>query len=1044
MKHEFNGAGWMRTVLAAVALSAPGLLAETPEVKAVITYPAPGTAAAAGTSIHAELRGVMHSEVEVFRCYVDSELIQTQRSPPYKNNFADSKRYAPGMHLAIGKFQLKDGSVHGAAIPFVTGPQKPEYLDAASGMKDQGELYRLADRILEAENRYRITRIEYEGLSALLKQREGIPPVLLLRDIPLKSQENLRSLLASLEAGTGKLKEQIAALRKGHAKEISAAENTPRSKYKGRNSADFLDAKGYNGRYVIYTTVKGVNAIESGPYKDYGANFFTPYPQEFLNAEEILRYAAPRSQFATVFLSRIPDSRDRDRFPTVRSPGHGNFTRDEYRWLAWKYPETMLTQIDEWGMSRNWVVNRPPRKVGDRLDADQLFIDAVREFLDYWSPAGIGVFAWDNFGVPGPQFEGGCDLFLTQLFRGQHINSALANLRGDAKAYRKKFAVSVTEWSWLPSALDWGVLSDNQGTAGEFARITSAWRDKLPRYAEEDYTRLYQYSFFSGATAVGHEAWPRPPLKQFAEFLKKHPRIGFPENKIAILRGIGDSCALTVTGDDARAYGTNLTWNQDPYGLAAGQHVSEWGPHSHIRDFELLNVFYPDFGNAFYTARQFTGAPYGPIDMLYGRAPFRPEDYTMILMISVNIMNTEQAERLKKFVAGGGTLLLNTEQCLGRDGTFSGTGADFLREVCGVLPGPLQPEHDGTVRFISAQKFGFPLDARYRAASLPLRELKLVSATPLAVMDDSIPVCTVRNYGRGQVYLTASQWHWRLPKDFTLALIGKIADAQPQAAALSGPSRKIEVFVNRFQDGSGATVAVFNNQNGHTDLPHYRKTFTRVSEPIPGTAGKSFHIVLDDDKEKKIRIDFGKTIDFKKFDEFVMRLRADGPKPGGSFNVAFFDNTGKSAAWPYGQIRVGKLDQQGWFTRYTTPQYFNRSKVGHIQSEKGFDWNRVSALEIRLLRDHSNPKLEYTLRLQEFALENLMVHQPTGYQRSCIPFRGEISVNAAALGIDPGKARVFSAGTDWNLKPVASRAEGGKLLFHAEVPADWAEYVIRK
>ena len=970
--------------------------------------------------------------------YLDTEFVRQMLNPPEKPLNISLTLFEPnsGLHFLSGVADYEDGSQSIVTIPV--------YVQSKGNVpKDLPELTRLAEQIMPAYLRCRRNELEYGAMVNVLGKPKMVQPVSELNGKPRTTAAFLE-YLELLKRSNSEMEKFI--------RENQEEYRRRSAQWKGLKSRfnEILDRHGYNGRYYLNSYTRGTPEMRF--LIKHGVNFFFPYPNSAFQSS-LLGMAAEGKYYPVVLrLSRLPSGKDYDRkkFPDQRHRIRGDFTREEYRLLAQRYPENIMGSLSEWGWNQHWACYNAPRRPTDRLDAEQLMIDSMRQYLDFWLP-GIPVFSWDNFGVPGIQYEGGVDLFLIQLFRGENIDMATASLRGDSKAYGKRFAVSSTELSWLPSHLDWGLVNNgNKKTLGGIYHVTgniydATRQNNKPNYAPEEVWRLYKYSFISGASVIGHEnGYFKPLADRFISYMKRHPAIGFPENRIAVMRGQGDSTTIAVRGDDARNYGSEMVYERDFYNAAdvpGCRGLSDWGYNSHLRDYNLMNIFFPDFGNAIYNRRQFTGSPFGAIDILYGRAPLRKEQYDLALVVSVNIMEKKQIAKFKKFVADGGLLILNLEQCKGRRRTFDPDTLDFLKEVCGIVPGKVLPESDDTVIWNGRT---------YPAPAMILNQVGPGKAEILAVNRAGLPVCLKHRYGKGMVYLTLSQWHWRMPIAFMNDLLRDLCKNQNLYLKFSRNNKYISSFVNRLKNGKGVIAAVFNNQHDHTAQQHYRRLCKHERLALPGTSSRHWHIQLKDDTPKILPFDFGKPFDFSKYDEVIMNLRADGRKPGGSFNIAFYDADGRKATWKHGIALVSRMvgSEGQWFFKGISPQLLKpRTGIsgGHfgknMSFDSGFDWTRVAKMEFILARGQGNPALDYDLYLKDFQLQNLFWKQTKDYQRPSMPFQDTLIMDVKPFGLSPEETVVYSCGEWWQPVRIPHQVKNGEIVFDADIQGDFGEYL---
>ncbi|MBR2428041.1 MAG: hypothetical protein IKB16_15015 [Lentisphaeria bacterium] len=944
--------------------------------------------------------------------------------------------FKPGLQVLSVIITFEDGSFvnDSIAIFFRSSPEE----NVAPFFLDRKALSAFMNELFQVYYQNRKLDLKAGAMANVLKKEFAWKVMGELNDVPA-TEKAMRQYLADLKEQNAIMEKFISA----NAEAYAAADKTWVNPSK-QMLPSFLRKNGVNGRFYLNHITHGRREMRFN--LESGIDFHFASPHNLRMVHLLGLEAQKNNAIVSAFLSRIPDPKHRKEFPKFRYRNHGDYTREEIRLLAQRFGTNLMFSIDEWGGQQDWALYAGPRIPQDRLDCEQLFIDSQREFLAYWLPKGTGVFAWDNLAVPGLQYEGGVDIFLTQVFRGHNMGITFASLRGDSKAYNKDFAVSVTELSWLAATLDWGITDgDNPDTFGGLAKATSIWaaigRDYKPCYDDADIAKVYFYSFVSGARAIGHEA---PGIHSaaypFLKFMKKHPSMGFPMNRIAVVRGQGGGARIAPAGDDARAtghpavYALDATAGRDKKGFNT---LSDWGYNTHLRDYGLMNIFYPGFGNSYYTRKQFTAAPYGAVDLIYGRAPLSAKEYDFAMVISVNIMTKDQIAKWTKFMEDGGTLLINIEQCKGKERTFTPETLAFLEQVCGVKVGATLPERDCK---LTAGKMVVPAPAMILTKVTPLE------GTRTTVTDDAMnPVCVERNVGKGKVLLTLSQWHWRIPMEVTAKLVKEATAKIPLYVKPVENADSMEFFANRLLDNSGIVVSVFNHKVDHTVVQHFRKIYRTEKKVLPGTVKKKYHISLPDDEDKAIAFAFPEGLDFRKYDEFLMTARIDGRKPGGSCNFIFTDNVGKKRTWKYGQILVGRmLGSEGeFFTRWMSPAHKNYSNVASLVGDKDFNWKDVRKIEITFNRCENNSALDFNFHLEELALQNLYWKEKMKYKRLHLPFESAVEVNCEAMGIDAGKIKaVYACGGNWEPEKISFQRKNGKIIFKGFLNDDFGEYLL--
>jgi hypothetical protein len=103
------------------------------------------------------------------------------------------------------------------------------------------------------------------------------------------------------------------------------------------------------------------------------------------------------------------------------------------------------------------------------------------------------------------------------------------------------------------------------------------------------------------------------------------------------------------------------------------------------RDMNYLDVFFSDYGDCYttYDKRLFTGTPYGQADMVpFDASAAALGKYKFLVLMGLNAMDATQANALKAFVQGGGTLIMALGHALNENiygyRKYSSGGASLL------------------------------------------------------------------------------------------------------------------------------------------------------------------------------------------------------------------------------------------------------------------------------------------------------------------------------------------------------------------------------
>jgi hypothetical protein len=825
---------------------------------------------------------------------------------------------------------------------------------------------------------------------------------------------------------------------------------------------EWLPSHGYQGRYFLIHAVYSPSQIDQ--WHALGANFFDL--SHDLKQEEtfgaILERCHAHGAYAAVYLTHgLPMQPG---YPAQLKP-QPCLSREQYAALATRYPGTMLLMVDEF--ANNLDVSHPAQPT-TRLVCAQNVVHNLRQLWDYWTPpAAIGRFTWENGLPPAYHYDAGTDLYMFELYRGQNEEIVCSRLRGTTRAYDHKFfGTSLTEYSWLSSWLSWmwsGGITGNPGTIGSH---TGPWKcfPLLPTYSLADVVKGYYYCYFNGASVIGHEASPpsKDEVAKFVAFLKAHPRIEFPDARLAIVGGLGycDPGKGMPRMDDARF--SAIDWESDVFGFrnvvdgvtkpakwANWGSPGEWYEGAYLRDLHLYRIAFPDCGNDT-VWRQYTGTPLGPVDVIPATLPSdRLGRYQALWFLSMNVMTPELDARLRRYVSEGGTLVMNVEQLRDEHRQWSASSKQLLADLFGVEFDGVEPSPEvaAELAFTASNPFGLP-QAAYHADHLRLYPVRLGSAQVVAKTDDGRPACVVCRHGKGTAVLTLSEWTWRLPEPMLAELIGSVANRAGRVLELSPPNRFLEPLVCPFTNRRGAAVAVFNNQVNHLDEPYYRKLYGTKERLVGGLQNQILEVDLREKPTARFTWDFPAT-DLAAYDEIRFRLRADGDKPGGGLYLGFIDQQGKKVSLASGLVKVSWLDGPGLFTKYVGPYDLPTpldKKGGYLkkwQGDEGFDWHKVAGMTLVANR-HANGPIRYRLHVLDVTQVSMMVDQKRTPERKNITYDGQANLNLDLLGLKLPKAKVYRAGTQMHLTPVPFQRQGQVLTFPVTIDSDWAEFLVQE
>jgi hypothetical protein len=227
---------------------------------------------------------------------------------------------------------------------------------------------------------------------------------------------------------------------------------------------------------------------------------------------------------------------------------------------------------------------------------------------------------------------------------------------------------------------------------------------------------------------------------EFIRWAKLHPERGVQQVKIAIMRGLADEWT--------RACGPSTSWE-------SANEAHEVTRHDYFTDYNLLNIFFNNFGNYYRTFpdRQSTGNSYGPVDFIPWDTPSNKlQNYKLIVYLGkANCMDNKQYENLKKYVEDGGVLTMAVGQLKDDNGKFI---KDDLSDLFGVKinggftvkENPVWDREKMTWNFPEGKKKYIQLKT-----TLPQTEI-------FCRLKNSDPYVVLNRLGKGKAYLFATEY----------------------------------------------------------------------------------------------------------------------------------------------------------------------------------------------------------------------------------------------------------------------------------------------
>ncbi len=238
---------------------------------------------------------------------------------------------------------------------------------------------------------------------------------------------------------------------------------------------------------------------------------------------------------------------------------------------------------------------------------------------------------------------------------------------------------------------------------------------------------------------------------------------------------------------------------------------------SEMQGYDLLDVFFPQFGDAFTAriTRLLTGTPYGPVDFVYGdkATPEHLKSFGVLAMLGHGVVRDDVEKNLTAAVEAGVPLVIGCQQFYGGSVNIPhkpfGLTLSGAADASGAVTG-IDEFYKGKEGNFSGKLLSYKGDGWETVAS--------VGEKPLVIR---------KTFGKGQVYVFLGQW----TKDGGAALRPILSALAAKAAPLvfDKPDDTIEYVP--YKKGAGAWVAVFNH--GNIVIGCDRITEQRATPPEP-------------------------------------------------------------------------------------------------------------------------------------------------------------------------------------------------------------------
>ncbi len=237
--------------------------------------------------------------------------------------------------------------------------------------------------------------------------------------------------------------------------------------------------------------------------------------------------------------------------------------------------------------------------------------------------------------------EAGSDLTVNKaIFRGA-FNITVAAGRGNAKVHGQPLGLDYDPWTWE-------------------VRMThhpDEWRQGLLVYLHAGCNFLFHEGTLFRRDTDGKIKATETGRRvcDVVRYARRHPAVGKQIVRMAAMKGCGECSEMFVP-----KFMPQLPCGGDP---------PDWIP-LRFRDFNLLDVFFPKFGNVMRgdLQRFMTGTLYGSLDIVPWDAKFEDlQDYDFVFLIGSNGCDDQQLKTFIRYVEYGGKLLLAAGQLRRKD-----------------------------------------------------------------------------------------------------------------------------------------------------------------------------------------------------------------------------------------------------------------------------------------------------------------------------------------------------------------------------------------
>jgi|GEM_PF-6967265 len=647
----------------------------------------------------------------------------------------------------------------------------------------------------------------------------------------------------------------------------------------------------------------------------------------------------------------------------------------------------------------------------NRLEAMHGYMRNYRALSKALTPRGRAMHDSD-FGLDNSYLTAaGAEIIIHQLCRGENTEIFMSNTRGACRVFGNPWGGVLTQAPML--------LLPNLKKSG---RIMYPPYNPYTTTAEDNH--FLKYLYFCGATIFADEGGysyfsseHRRVWSEMTQFVENHPDPGELQINCAVVRGQASGWQGPRGYDLRYPYGFGRV---DSFARKGDRYspISNYGSKACYRDFDYLNVFFPEYGCYAFSKISFTGTPYGQVDIIGAIIPLEGlKRYKLLWFLGLNVMTDDLASKLKAYVRAGGKLIMNVEQLKDIEGKIN---VGLMKELFGCEP-------DG-------------MD--YVSLSSPDVDL---SALKVRAHDDARVLMRNRNgdvlgigrdYGSGKACLALAQWQWMMPAEWKEKVVKPLIHEVGVPVEIFPADVRMENFV--YRNGEDAVVVLMNHRGWEYEEPWFRRRYKEETAELKEFSNLEIKVELNDNKKSQV---FEKAFETQKnfgaYEQIRLVARSAGERPGGKIAIQLVDQAGKE--W---RSAVG--DAYDLQDRYSKFYFFGFCQLwdNKVFTPTNLDLSGIVKLRFIFSTEAPDLPISYKFQIGKVELLNCLTDQKITPTQQVLPWTGSVSVNLGSIGLVGREWDVYEMTPDYKWQKITAVLQTNQLTFSCTVP-EWKEYKIK-